>query len=322
MIGRIVVIVGVILLAILAWKASQKKSDVGEDFRFAVPQIGEVAKITITDRSGRIVRLQRGSGHWTFNESYRAREDAIFNLLKTIQQMELAYIPGPQALKNIVKGLSSQGVKVIVSDEDDNVLKSYHVGGSTPDERGTYVIMEGASQPAVVTLPNFEGSLRTRFEMSDQEWRDRIVFRYSQEEIKELRVSYPNNVASSFVIYGDPSSWHVRPLSDELSARYKNGKPGAAEAYLRAYKKLGAESIVDQANAATSFERLDPFCTISLLDQKDQLKEVTFYPIPMIEDGTARNRITRYMVEDQDGSVYLVQQGVFAKIFVGIDFFF
>ncbi|NND05376.1 MAG: DUF4340 domain-containing protein [Saprospiraceae bacterium] len=320
MMKRLIVIIGLTLLALLAWKNSKDKPDVAEDFRFAVPEISTVAKVTISDRAGRKVMLERQDGYWSFNEDYRAREDAIFNLLKTIQQMELAYIPGPQALKNIVKGLSSQGLKVSIFNRNDKHLKSYFIGGSTPDERGTYIIMEGSDQPAVVTLPNFEGSLRTRFDMVDLDWRDRIVFRYDQENIGEVKVVYHQTPKASFVLYRTGSNWKVRPHSDEIGTGNEEIRRGSAEAYLRAYKKVGAESILSKSTAAT-LNRMNPFCSITVISQSGDSEEVTFYPVQQKGGETSRDRIGRYICEDQNGTSYLVQHAVFSDLFVSLDFF-
>ncbi|MCB9291126.1 MAG: hypothetical protein H6560_27725 [Lewinellaceae bacterium] len=52
----------------------------------------------------------------------------------------------------MVESLATEGMKVELYDKDGGLLKAYYVGGSTSDERGTYMIMEGAEQPYVPTF--------------------------------------------------------------------------------------------------------------------------------------------------------------------------
>ena len=63
----------------------------------------------------------------------------------------------------MVKSLASEGIKVELYDRKGEKIKAYYVGGATPDERGTYMIMENAEEPYVAHIPSWEGNLRFRF---------------------------------------------------------------------------------------------------------------------------------------------------------------
>ncbi len=321
MIARIVVVVCVLLLGILAWNASTKKTDLGAEYRYAVPQIEKVQQIHIMDRSGRGTLLTRSDDHWTYNGTHRAREDAMENLLNTIKRVELAYIPRPQALKNIIKGLSSEGVRVSIYGPRERLLKCYYVGGSTPDERGTYMIMEGSDQPAIVTMPNFEGSLRTRFVMSSLEWRDRIILRYEQEEIRGLTVEYPAQATESFALVKNENGWMVQPLNENANSNRKP-RAGSVEAYVRAYKKVGAEALIDDETLTKDLSKLNAFAILTLDSEDGHQRVLSFYPIHHNDHTSVRDRIERYHCLDEDGNLYLVQHLVFKDLFIGIGFFF
>jgi hypothetical protein len=55
------------------------------------------------------------------------------------------------AYDNVIKGLSTEGIKVEVYGRDGKKKKVFYVGGSSVNNTGTNMMMEGAKQPYIRT---------------------------------------------------------------------------------------------------------------------------------------------------------------------------
>lgn len=311
----------ILLLIFLIWNGYQDATpDIASEFRYKVEDVQDVVKIELLDHLGQEVILKRKGDYWMLNDSFRVRENAISNLLDAISRIELQVIPGAQALNTLVKDLTTHGVRTRLYDKDNQLLKGYVIGGSTPDDRGNYIIMEGADRPAVVHIPGWEGVLQTRFTMPVNDWKDRIIFRYEVDEIDELVVTYHDQEESNFVIRSQDGRLIVSPHDDSHSVG--DPRKGAAEAYLRSYQSVGAEQILPYDAVLEAIRDQTPFVTFQLRNIKGEQQVVTLFPIQITADAAVRDRIERFYAVTDRKEAYLVQQRVFKDLFWGIDSFF
>lgn len=311
----------ILLLIFLIWNGYRDaSSDIAAEFRYKVEDVRDVARIELLDHLGQKVILKRQGNYWMLNDSFRVRDNAISNLLDAVSRIELQVIPGTQALNTLVKNLTTHGVRTRLYDKNNQLLKGYVIGGSTPDDRGNYIIMEGADRPAVVHIPGWEGVLQTRFSMPVDDWKDRIIFRYEVDEIDELMVTYHDQKESSFAIRSQDGMLVVSPPNDSQSIGHP--RKGAAEAYLRSYQSVGAEQIVPYAAAIEAIRDQTPFVTFQLRKTNGVEQIVTLFPIQVTADAAVRDRIERFYAVTDRKEAYLVQQRVFKDLFWGIDSFF
>ena len=108
---------------------------------------------------------------------------------------------------------AADGIKVEIYDLQGKAMKTYYIGGITNDEHGTIMIMEGSEQPYVMHVPSFIGSLRVRYLVKEDEWRDRAVFNEKPEEVQEIKVEYPQQKSESFILEKTGvAEYKVRPF--------------------------------------------------------------------------------------------------------------
>lgn len=311
----------ILLLIFLIWNGYRDASpDIAAEFRYKVEDVRDVAHIELLDHFGQEIALKRNGDYWILNDSFRVRDNAISNLLDAIGRIELQVIPGAQALNTLVKDLTTHGVRTRLYDKDNQLLKGYVIGGSTPDDRGNYIIMEGADRPAVVHIPGWEGVLQTRYSMPLKDWKDRIIFRSGVDEIEELAVTYPEQEESSFVIRSRNGKLVVSPQNDSHSPG--PSREGAAEAYLRSYGSVGAEEILPYDAVLKAIQGQTPFVTFDLRKTNGEEQVVKLFPIQVTADVAVRDRIERFYAVTDRKEAYLVQQLVFKDLFWGIDSFF
>ena len=268
-------------ISVFAVIRNQKETfDIGTDREFAIEQIDQITKIFIADRKGDNTTLVRKKGIWHYNGKYKANPNVIENLLDAIERIEMKFKPADAAIPGMVASLASNGLKVELYDEKNELLKAYYIGGATPDERGTYMIMEGSDQPYVCYLPGWEGNLRFRFNLRGDQWRDKTVFDLQPEEIKSIKTIYPKQKNKSFSLIQEQNNYVLYPVSN--FTKIPNGtilNKETARRYLAGFSRLIAESFENNNPKKDSIRRNLPFCSIELEGQNGNIKHVNFYPI-------------------------------------------
>lgn len=315
-----------LLLLFAAWMLytyyqKEQLPDIGEEYRYSVTDVDDIAEIRINYRlMDPDILLQRQKNGWMLNQKYSVRNDAISNLLNAINNLELKYIPTSAAQQNMLRDLATTGTRVEIINRRGEVMKSYFVGGNTPDETGTFIIMDGSQSPAIANISGLDGSIRPYFIMPEIEWRDRTVFREEYDEISELMVEYPQQASASFVIRLQDNDFEVYPLKDQIDVSKRQVRSGAVEAYLHQYKMVSAEALIDDDILYSELVDKTPFSRITIRRKDGTAYHTAFYPL-MKSDG-ANQFIERYHLIDDKGNLFLVQNRLFGKLFVDLDNFF
>ena len=117
-----------------------------------------------------------------------------------IRLVDIKYIPPKKAEEHIFWDIAANGVQVDIFDRSDKLMKSYFVGGANLDESGTHALMNGSKQPFVVHMPTMDGSIRARFTLTPDDWRDRHFVPFNSEDIESLEVEYHKQKSQSFKI--------------------------------------------------------------------------------------------------------------------------
>jgi hypothetical protein len=305
-----------------------KSTVLGWDRQFKVENEEDIHKIFIATRTGEApATLVRNGDHWTYNGKYRARPSVIDNIMEVLTTIRMHSIPPSAALDNIVDELGGQGIKIEVYDKNDKQLKVYYLGGVTADGRATYAIMEGSDQPFVVEIPRMEGSLRTRFELRNDQWRDRAVFRENYADIQSVSVEYPKQRNKSFKLTRTENGYDVKPFFDITVPINKPVSRGEVEAFLMGFEEIIAESFVNSYQKKDSVANTIPFVVFNLKRTDGSERQATLFLRDNIsQTGIVRCEVAeRYWAAVSEGDqkdFMLVQQRVFAKILWGYPFFF
>ncbi len=298
---------------------------------FAVPDTTIIGHIQVVDRNGKILNLDRKAGTWYVNDLYRVEPRVMEEMLETVSQLEVKYIPPASMIPNIIKSLGAHGRRVVVSDLEGQPLKTYYVGGVAPEGTGTYFMMEGSNQPFVVTMKFFHGSVSVRFFMDEKDWRDRSLFPMKAEDIVSFGIEYPRYRDKSFVIEKlAGKDYSVRPFYDLTPTINKEVVPDRPASLLDRLKDLRIEGFDNQNPERDSLSRTLPFCVI-YVTTKDSVERVTTFHsiIPHDKDGALlldqmgrTLKVERYHVNASWGDFMMVQHQPFSKIFWSYDMFF
>lgn len=330
----LILLIAVVVLGLGAFFALREQpqgpasSMVGADRDFAV-DTNTVYKIFLADRNGGTTTLERAEDGWIYNGEYPARPDAMDNLLQAIHTVQMKFKPTNAAVPYMVKNLSTEGIKVELYGKQNDLLKTYYIGGATNDERGTYIIMEGAEQPYVASLPNWEGNIRFRYNLSGDDWRDRTIFGSQVEEIASVSVEYPKQQNKSFRLQVDEIDYEVTPYYPLTPVINRPLKTGMVERFLNGFSNIQAVNYANRQTGRDSIEQLVPFVVIKLTEKDGDEYSLKLFPRykealmdPKTGVVTAPQEVESYFGLLGTNDFMTVQDGVIRKVLWSYEFFF
>ncbi|MDZ4680786.1 MAG: DUF4340 domain-containing protein [Saprospiraceae bacterium] len=321
-------ILGAGVLWYLYGQGDDKTTLAGLDRQFAVKDTASIYKIFIADRKGNRTTLERKGKHWLYNDQYKAKPNAIENLLRAIYRVEMKYKPPINAEQNMIRSLATEGLKVELYDAKNRLIKSYYIGGSTADERGTYMMLDGVEQPYVTYIPSWSGNLRFRFNLLDDEWRDKSIFSLAPEEITYVGIEYHKQREKSFKITKEGASYQVKPFHSITPEIKRPLRTGAVESYLVGYENLQSEAFENLYKDRDSISSLVPFCTITVRHGDGTERVAKLHPIFKLQEYDEETKkyiespeAERYYV-DCEGDFMMAQHIVLKKILWPYESFF
>ena len=322
-------LIGVLLVlgAVAFWliKEQNSTSSSKDAFRtFHIEDAGEVHRIFLADRDRNQIDLKKQKDHWSLNEKYMARPWVIDAFLNTLESMRIKYIPTKAAVKQVIPEMASHGRKVELFNKKNQKIMSFYVGGTTNDETGTYMMMEGSNQVYVTHIPGWVGELRTRFHTNLSDWRDKALFKERPEDIVEVKVNYPMNRSKSFILNRSGKGYEVQPMYPTTPGVSSEIVQGLADAYLMGFETLYAEAFENGNSRKDSVIQTLSFCTIELSRADESTLKVDLYPVRDKDKEAIQPdyHIHRYFANRSDGDFLLVQYGNLKEVLWGYDAFF
>ena len=316
----LLLLVGVI---VFLSKRQEAKTRAHEHYEgnFAVEHAEVISKVVLKHRAGPTYTLKRERGSWMINDKYPARMSSVDPLLRALEGVRIRYIPGDAAVKNVLENIEGTYIHVDVFDRAGQKLKSYRVGGVTPDERGTYVVMDGSSQPFVVHIPAWDGALRTRFALSLEDWRDRKFMTIDPAAISAVAVEYPRQKSQSFRLKRAGSAYQLSPLYPDLRKYPTTYRNGTAEVFLKALSEAACEGFENHYALKDSIRSLTPFCQMEISLEDNSTVELKIWPkgVPVYTEFSPP--VHRLFVERIPGDFVLAQYEVIKGILRGYDYF-
>lgn len=253
---------------------------------FAVSDTAAITKIFIADKKTNSVILERTSDGWLLNGKFNTNTRVVDFLLGTMLRIKVKS-PVPKAARdNIIKRMASIGIKVEIYQEAyridifdkykyfpyEKLSKVYYVGDVTPNNLGTYMLMEDAAEPYVTHIQGFRGFLTSRFSPKPDDWKSHQVFYHSLSDISSVWIEYFEEPEESFRvdITSSDGYYNLLKLNDNTNVeRYDTLK---LLNFLTSFNDLRYES---RLNNIMSPVRLDsiiqspPLFEITLVDDKN-----------------------------------------------------
>jgi hypothetical protein len=257
--NKILLIVVVLLIALsLGLVLTDKNTTLwGKESNFAVKDTANIVRVYMVNKNNQSILLDRKDHGWRLNDSLKAHHENIQMLLNTLKNLEVKYPVPQKAYNTIVKVMAGNTIKVEVYQNDYHIkigqihllpyvnkARVFYVGGATQNNLGTYMIMEGAKRPYVVTIPGFRGFVAARFTVDYKDWMSHAIFRIPYNNIAEVSVETPATPERSMRIRKLDKGYEIEALqSRHILERYDTV---ALYTFLDAFKNVNFESLMDE----------------------------------------------------------------------------
>jgi hypothetical protein len=300
-----------------------------KDNDFAVQDTGSVTKIFLADKANHTITLTRvKGGEWKVNDKYIARPDAINTLLYTMKMVAVKTVIDQNGVENVIKNLSSSGVKVEVYKGDDRI-KLYYVGGPTADQLGTFMLLanphsgDNFKQPYIMYIPGFDGYLTTRYFTKMDDWRNRSIMHYFPYALRSVAVTYPQSDSGFQVNIMGKNRFSVENPANHQPIAFDTI---AVKQYLTYYQSVEWEVTVE-SNKRDSIIHSTPAAVINVKDTTGKVTDIKlFRKLATITQQEKYAREYKYdpdqmyaLVNGQD--FVIVQAFVFGKMLQYIGYF-
>ena len=330
--NKITLLIIFILTLIASWLFyNNRAGTIKEELRdFAVKDTASINKIFLADANGKKVTLEKtGPRSWQVNRQYEARMDAIDVLLQTIYLLELKSPVSKASFDQVVKNIAGKSTKVEIYQGGSKPVKTYFVGGATPDKSGTYMLLENSSAPFIIHIPGFSGYLTTRYFTDPEGWRSTDLFKYNIPEVKSVEVTYAEKPEDSFII-DNISNGKLSLRSTHYNQPIVNFDTTALVEYLMNYQKINFEFIANDISPAT-LDSIVTHCkkfTISVTDALGNKKIVKAFNKPVPEGTLNMNNELIHFDQDRmyalinnDKDIVIIQHFVFDKLTPPVSYF-
>lgn len=290
---------------------------------FTIEDTTSIDKIFIADRDGRnVILTKKENGYWLVNNNKQADNSKIDLLLSTMKAIKVLRPVSENEHNTAIGNLATEGIKAEFYSKNNNV-KTVYIGSSTPEQNGTYMLIEGSAKAYATHVPGFFGFLTPRFISDSLVWRDRTVFNYTPEQIKKIELSYGNG--NGFIVDNtDNNAPKVLSLNNTPKAV---SDVQFVKYYVGSFKQLNFDGYDENQNkhVIDSLHGQQPFCTIKVTDNNNRENSLTLYTKPIdkhtkqlydeVTDRAFTSDQERYWAfTNNDQSLMLVQQFNFGRV--------
>ncbi len=332
-----VLIVILAILAIFLIISSSRTTLRQEAASFAINDTASVTKIFLSDKDNRTILLERQEqGRWQLNGKYKAQQESVDLLLKTMLNLAILEPVSEAAHNTVVRLLSANAVKVEIYQwvpriklskkirlfMHEKKVKTYYVGHVTQSNIGTYMIMEGSKTPFIVYMPGFRGFVQSRYRTIENDWRDHTIFAVPLGDIASVTVEFPANPENSFRVVRE-SDLALRLYSENGRQEIPSYDTVRVLDFLTSFMNIRFEALVNDMNPQRkdSVLSVPPLHIITVASKDGRLQvvktfrkpgmpgEIDLEGNPVIVD---RDRL--YAVFNEDREMALIQYFVFDRI--------
>ncbi len=228
---------------------------------FSIKDTASVTRFFLADKKGHQVTVAKNEhGIWMVNNQYEADVNKINLLLSTMREVSVRNPVPESAYNTVIASLATEGIKAEFY-AGEKLIKTVYIGSATPDQTGTFMMIEGSSAPFVTHIQGFVGYLTPRFYPYSIKWKTRKLFDVPMDSIESVKLTYPGTAGQSFELKNEASIQLSSEKGTETIADMQ-----FAKYYLSGFTNLYVEGYDEEMKPekADSIRQTLPFCIIEL----------------------------------------------------------
>jgi hypothetical protein len=182
-----VILAGLILVSVFI--SLTGKEDNRQSFdpqMFTVMDTSMIESVVIS--SNKINEITRGNGIWRLNNNFNADLNMIEVMKSILSQVKVKRTVAKLNQVDIIKDLKQTGKKVTVNYSDGSA--SSFVAGGNSSKKDSYYMLDDKAY--LVEIPGYNNYISGIFELTENQWRDRVLFSTTWRSLQSLNIDYPD----------------------------------------------------------------------------------------------------------------------------------
>ncbi len=322
----LIILIVLIAIAGIYFFSNSKGSLNLRNTSFAIESPGDITKIQISTPDEKLV-LEKEFDHWKVNNKYRATDRSLKNFMMAINRIDVLTPVSKVEKEQVALILKSDGVLVEVF-KKNRTLKKYYVSKPEMISSKTYMMMYKSSEPFVVRIPSFKGLVADLFIIDENFWRDKTIFNYLPQNIKNIVVEYPENTSKSFrVINYNDGTFAIQNLNNKTFV--ENFNVDKVARYFTYFQRIIFEDVVENLNQTMldSVLKTKPFNIITVEDIHGNTNKIAIYRKPPEKEYDEFGQKAQfdydraYATFNNNNELITIQYYIFDPLFKEIDYF-
>ena len=178
----LVVLVSISILIGLTVKKENRQSF--DPLMFAIKDTTTIQTVLITSNSTNEIR--RNNGKWRLNDKFDADLNTVEVLKSILSQVKIKRPVAKMSKENIVADLQRTGKKVSIKYSDGSEFN--FIAGGNSAKKDSYYLLE--DEAYLVEIPGYNNYISGIFELTENQWRDRVLFSSSWRSLQSLDIDY------------------------------------------------------------------------------------------------------------------------------------
>jgi len=270
--AKIFGLVIVLISAILVYFMSSKKGTLEKELKyFVVEDTASINKIKVSDAKNSLI-LERQKSNWKINNSYTARNEAIYDILKIFNQLQIQSTVPNSALDSVEKSLKTNYFQLELSGNFIGT-KTFKINNLT-NKMGSYFWSENSESPLILYVPGMNKNLAAYFSTNPAFWRSKTVIDYLPNEIKSVELSYPAENEKSFRIINNKKI----EFFDFEQKKIENFNREEIQNYLSLFRKIEYKNLIENTDIQlNTFDKKKIYALLTLIDSKNTENTLKLY---------------------------------------------
>lgn len=321
-------ILAIILAPAAIWFLMQNDNSTLNDSvsDFAITDTAAVTKIFIADKRTNSVLLERVSDGWLLDGKHSTNTQVVDFLLGTMHRIRVKSPIPKVARDNVIKRMASIGIKVEIYQKAyridifdkyrffpyEKLSKVYYVGDVTPNNLGTYMLMEDAPDPYITHIPGFRGFLTPRFSPKPDDWKSHRVFKHTLSDIKSVSLEFTEKPEESFrvdITSADGSYNLVKLIDNNNVSRYDTLR---LLNFLTSFNDLRYETRLNNLMSAVRIDSIiqtPALYEITLVDENNDTTYVKAFKKGAFPEEIRDEEYFKFVTDDSDRFYALINDG-------------
>jgi len=160
--------------------------------------------------------IEKSGEYWLINNKDEARKTAILFILRTLREIKITSPVSAEIFDKEIISKNIDPVKVNIYAKR-RLVKSFFVYITASNIYGNIMKIKPASKPFIVYVPGYEENIGTHFIVNDLYWKPYSVFNLLPSQIDRVKVEFPDDTTSSYIVNYDKKIFSVSDLKKNIS---------------------------------------------------------------------------------------------------------